>query len=628
MPEITIKHDANERIIGIGSDAVEASRQRALAEVAANTALAAGNFIDGGQAAAEAATSTGDFFSYSDGAGGIVYAVRTAGGSTVIANAATKAQIDTKAAIADLASTDAAKGAALSHVQRDTVDRTVRDLLLDDLPHAFDAIPATEHAAILAGTSTYDATADLQRLIDSDNGFRLPDGVIAVNATTGLVVKTGTRIIGRGMYRSYLRALTGGASLADLIACSGGSVLRRDFDPAGPNEYVSDVLYRGFAVILEHPEASVTATAIQIAFDMRNLTRSKILDCWAGNIAPPGGILTKTRPADLTYEVQGYGAVFGNVSGSDPAYAGGEVNAIERSKIWGTFKPVTIDDVDLSPVSGAYQTSVIQNDIQSCHFGIGQYGQYGARTNVSGNTIQNLRKQPGNASASYLYRFDGYENFVDGSGYVELGVGADYGISCGSASRGNRITLPGFTSKSPTFVAVQDLGTNNLIQWGDNAGLTSGIIDSRGTPLTSFNRVISPGSYASLVLSANGETIPSTYEHVTVAGAYTGIKVGAGRYRGQRLKITANSSAFTFASSGSGVVWGAGGAPQMGNGAGQVQAIDLVYTASGWYEVSRTYRASITTIADASGGTTIDTEARTALNALLQVMRDRGVIGP
>lgn len=133
MPEITIKHDANERVIGLGTDTAEASRQAGLARIAADTALAAGNFIDGGQAAAEAATTEGDFFSYSDGAGGIVYAVRTAGGSTEIAQAATKAQVDAKVDVTDLASTTGAAqvgktggGSAQDHINYvlDPLDRT------------------------------------------------------------------------------------------------------------------------------------------------------------------------------------------------------------------------------------------------------------------------------------------------------------------------------------------------------------------------------------------------------------------------------------------------------------------------------------------------------------------------
>lgn len=161
MPEITIKHDANERIIGIGSDAVEASRQRALAEVAANTALAAGNFIEGGLAAAEAATVEGDFFSYSDGAGGIVYAVRTSGGSTVIAEAATKALLNTKVAISDLASTASGKGAALVNWLRSAtgaVARSVADFFEDELS-VMDFISLTERVKVRLGTSTADLSS-------------------------------------------------------------------------------------------------------------------------------------------------------------------------------------------------------------------------------------------------------------------------------------------------------------------------------------------------------------------------------------------------------------------------------------------------------------------------------------
>ncbi len=37
MPEITIVHDSNERVIGLGSDATEAARQAAIATAAADS---------------------------------------------------------------------------------------------------------------------------------------------------------------------------------------------------------------------------------------------------------------------------------------------------------------------------------------------------------------------------------------------------------------------------------------------------------------------------------------------------------------------------------------------------------------------------------------------------------------
>lgn len=72
----------------------------ALAQLGADSAAAAGNYYST-KAEGEAATTEGQFFSYSDGMGGLVYAERTAdgagddgGNSTVIANAATTSELN------------------------------------------------------------------------------------------------------------------------------------------------------------------------------------------------------------------------------------------------------------------------------------------------------------------------------------------------------------------------------------------------------------------------------------------------------------------------------------------------------------------------------------------------------
>lgn len=56
MPEITVRHDARELVIGIGSDAVEAGRQAGLAQAAVGDAIAAVSLAqtEVGNAAAQA----------------------------------------------------------------------------------------------------------------------------------------------------------------------------------------------------------------------------------------------------------------------------------------------------------------------------------------------------------------------------------------------------------------------------------------------------------------------------------------------------------------------------------------------------------------------------------------------
>lgn len=178
MPEFAVKLNSKALVVGLGENTVLAGRERtlaenakSLAEIAANTALAAGNFIDGGKAAAESATSEGDFFSYSDGDGGIVYAVRDAVGSTEIAQAATKALVDTKVATADLASPDDGKGAEIPAYKAPgigSIVRTVKDKLLE-------IISVKDKGAIGDGSNASPAFAS------AGSGAVIPPGTYALD---------------------------------------------------------------------------------------------------------------------------------------------------------------------------------------------------------------------------------------------------------------------------------------------------------------------------------------------------------------------------------------------------------------------------------------------------------------
>lgn len=90
MPELTLKLDANERLIGIGQDAAEASRQRWLAKDEADRSETNAAFAEefsgpayASQAAGEAATTEGQFFRVPIGTTPETYTryQRTAGGS-------------------------------------------------------------------------------------------------------------------------------------------------------------------------------------------------------------------------------------------------------------------------------------------------------------------------------------------------------------------------------------------------------------------------------------------------------------------------------------------------------------------------------------------------------------------
>lgn len=395
---------------------------------------------------------------------------------------ATTAALATKAAAADLASTDAAKGAALVGQSRTGgTARTVDAVLNDLLPHAFDKIPEDEHAAILAGTSTYDATADLQWLIDNYNGFRLPTGVVRVDPVVGLVVGHGTRIAGFGMTRSVIYALEGGGSVAQLAAYERGSVIRRAFDPEGTNSYVQGVELSDFAVVLNHPTDAVTTTAIQIGFDFRNITRSFITRVFCGNYAPEGGPLIKPRAG--SFEYQGYGAVFGNVPGGSTAYAGGEVNTIRDSHVWQTYRAVNIDDPALCGPSAAYATTVDNCDIQGCHDGIIEHSQSSAINKYLGNVIQNIQRQPGNTDDTHCYNIQGYNSLIL-AGYIEAGSVVDYIIRLGPQSDGNFVRLVGYSATNVTAIDVLDDGEFNIIHHSEQTG---GEVSGRGRKVVTTN---------------------------------------------------------------------------------------------------------------------------------------------
>lgn len=91
--------------------------------------------------------------------------------------------------------------------------------------------------------------------------------------------------------------------------------------------------------------------------------------------------------------------------------------------------------------------------------------------------------------------------------------------------------------------------------------------------------------------SGNGETLPTNTPYVNITGggaARTGALLTAGLVYGQSLTITANSWSVAFAAGAAS--WSSAGAPTLGNAVGQCMSVQLVYTESGWYEVSRTVR--------------------------------------
>jgi len=300
------------------------------------------------------------------------------------------------------------------------------------------------------GDGTTDDTDAFNAAIAAATGGGIvfvPRGVYLIDPSPGrgIVLKTGINLIGEGDNATVLTAMP-----------TGGSVIRRDFSLSGPNPYLQDVYVAHLAVVLNHPSVAAPGNYEQIGIDFRNITRSTIYECFAGNFSR--GALNKP---DNPYPdmVQGYGIVFGNVSSGYPWYAGGEVNTAERCTVWGAKKAIVLDDLTLSPLSGAHATVVQNCDVQLCELGIGSESIYTAGLVFENNTVQYLVRQRGSSATTYCYRIEGYGNRIDG-GYIES-QGNNHALYLGPYSRRNQVDLGYYSSDG----AITDLGTGNLIQY-------------------------------------------------------------------------------------------------------------------------------------------------------------------
>jgi hypothetical protein len=339
-----------------------------------------------------------------------------------------------------------------------------------------------DYGADLTGAT--DSTAAIQAAINTGKDVFLPTGAYLVDPAVGLVVKNGTTIFGEGRANSILVAKSNGATLAQLVSYTQGSIIKRSFNPFGTNAYVSLVCLRDFAIVLNHPTASITTSGIQIGIDLRNITRSSVERVWVGNIAPTDQtIYVKAAPTG-GYQSQGYGIVVGGLSSSNTAYAGGEVNNIVECNVVGAYKLITIDDGDLSPLSGAHATSVVRCDLQSGQSLLVQEGIYSANTVFESNTVQNIVKQTGNSNPSFVLRMSGYNGYIN-SGYIEASTNVDYLLYLGPNSHNNRVTMNYYASTTGTGY-ISDAGTKNTINYYESTA-TPPAVNCFGAPIYLYN---------------------------------------------------------------------------------------------------------------------------------------------
>ena len=325
------------------------------------------------------------------------------------------------------------------------------------------------------GDGVTDDTAAIQAALNDHYRIFIPAGIYRIDPSVGLVLRTGSQIVGEGRGATILHALPGGGSIAQLAAYGGGSILRRAFNPNATNHYVTDVVLRDFGVVLTHPAGSITTTEIQIGIDLRNITRSIVERVHVGNLAPENGILRKLKTPDYEYDVQGYGIVIGNISsgitlpGPDKLkpYAGGEVNTIRNCAVWGAYKLITQDDGDLCPLSAAHATTIDTCDLQAGHHVLVQESPYATGNAWRGNTLQAVVKHTGNANRSFLLRVEGYNNhmadgYIEGQDLTGSVPQLDYFLYLGNSSQNNRIALPYFAYSSLAAQMV-DNGRRNIV---------------------------------------------------------------------------------------------------------------------------------------------------------------------
>lgn len=440
-----------------------------------------------------------------------------------------------------------------------------------------------------------DDTAAIQRALNVCGSIRLGDKAYLVSAVEGLKLGDRMRMIGAGRWTSFLVAKAGGGTIAQLEALTRGSVVKRaGFNRAaatfGDNAYVTGAYLADFGVILTHPEDAITITAIQIGVDLRHCRDWVVERVYVGNYVPPRAVISRPDPANPAYAVQGYGFAVGTLSADDPAYSGGEANTLRTCFAWNLYKGVTIDDVDLSPTSAAYNTTVDNCDIQGAHILLAQYGQYGALSHWLGNRLQNVIKQAGNTAPSAVYWIEGYSNAVATGEYIEAGTGADFLLYLGPSSRRNEVRMRGYTAKRGGVIG--DQGEWNDIHCYVNTGYYPGGNDSLGAPMRILNRIADPGPQRPLNV-AQGQQIATNATVAIVNGngaVRTNISLEPGRYLGQRLLILGLSWGVRFSEDTA--IWGSDGAPEVGGGDQQCASVQLVWTESGWTQVTRTYRNS------------------------------------
>lgn len=337
-------------------------------------------------------------------------------------------------------------------------DNIINHKITDDVVAVIqigDALDVSQAGAQNGGV--IDATKNFQAALDYHKNVTF-SGLYLIDPSVSIKLNTGNSLTGFGQQQSCLLAKYNTA----------GSVIRRELIEGQKNNYVENVLCDGFSVFLNHIHQESVPDNIQTAFNFRDISRSIVSNCYAGNYRT--GLAESLYPNSTIKQraMRGNLFVIGNRPSGDIAYCGGEVNKIINCRAWWGKKGIVLDDYETTGgSSAAYATTVHGCDIQTVEKGISQESRYNTGCSFTDNVIQDLKKSSGSTDPVYAYQVSGYQNNISG-GYIETNdSGIDACIFFDTASRNNTADILYSTVSDAKFLI--DSGTDNIVSWtGEN----------------------------------------------------------------------------------------------------------------------------------------------------------------